>query len=110
MNLDAAMDTAPHKLLLLSESDNVLVALGPLAIGVHRVSDGSNVAVGTPVTLGHKIARQTIEAGEKVLKYGVCIGSASIRIKAGEHVHVHNMQSDYTPTHALKETQGGTDA
>ena len=41
------------------------------------------------------------------MKYGVSIGSARTDIAAGEHVHVHNMQSDYTPTYSLQETEGG---
>ena len=32
---------------------------------------------------------------EKVLKYGLPIGSATRDIAAGEHVHVQNMKSDY---------------
>lgn len=98
-----------HKLLRLSDTDNVLVALGPASAGPQLVSDGSVVDVKQSVTLGQKIAREAITQGEKVVKYGVPIGSASTDIAAGEHVHVHNMQSDYTPTHSLKETEGGAD-
>lgn len=103
-------ETAPRHLLLLSEADNVLIALGPTGAGPQTVSDGSVVEVRHAVTLGHKIARRAIPKGEKVLKYGVSIGSASVDIAEGEHVHVHNMQSDYTPTHSLKETAGGNNA
>lgn len=97
-----------HKLLLLSDTDNVLVALGPVAPGPQPASDGGIIDVVDDVTLGQKIARYAIIKGGKVVKYGVPIGSASMDIAAGEHVHVHNMQSDYTPTHSLKETEGGT--
>ena len=38
-----------------------------------------------------------------LLKYGVSIGSALRDIAAGEHVHLHNMQSDYLPTYTLEE-------
>jgi hypothetical protein len=38
-----------------------------------------------------------------VLKYGVSIGSATADISLGEHVHLHNIKSDYTPTYALTE-------
>ena len=100
-------NTPAHKLLLLCDTDNVLVALGPVAPGPQPVSDGGRIDVVEGVTLGQKIARRAITRGEKVMKYGVSIGSASTEIAAGEHVHVHNMQSDYTPTHSLKETEGG---
>ena len=44
-----------------------------------------------------------IAAGEKVLKYGAPIGSATRDIGQGEHVHLHNMRSDYLPTYTLDE-------
>ncbi|MEY8828668.1 UxaA family hydrolase [Sedimentitalea sp. XS_ASV28] len=99
-----------HKLLLLSDTDNVLVALGPVDAGPNPVSDGTFVDVKQPVTLGQKIARVAIARGEKIRKYGVPIGSASVDISPGDHVHVHNIQSDYTATHSLTETAGGTHA
>ena len=104
------MTLSGQKLLLLSDGDNVLIALGSVRTGRQPVSDGSTAEVLQPVTLGQKIARHAIGKGDKVLKYGVSIGSASTDIEAGEHVHIHNMQSDYTPTHSLKETAGGGDA
>ena len=42
------------------------------------------------------------------MKYGAPIGSATAAIAAGEHVHVHNMKSDYTPTYQLDAATGGT--
>ena len=56
--------------------------------------------------LGHKIALRDIEPGEKILKFGFPIGSATMAIAAGAHVHVHNMKSDYLPTYTLD--QGAT--
>lgn len=96
------------KLLLLCDEDNVLVAPGPVGVGVHPVSDGSVLSVQQAVSMGQKVARFAIVRGQKVLKYGVSIGSATADIAAGEHVHVHNIRSDYTATHFLKETGGGT--
>jgi hypothetical protein len=51
------------------------------------------------------VAARDIAAGEKIIKYGVPIGSATRDIGAGEHVHTHNVQSDYIPTY-LREDQG----
>lgn len=42
------------------------------------------------IPFGHKVARQEIEKGDSVIKYGVSIGKATTTIRAGEHVHVHN--------------------
>ncbi|MHA3979264.1 UxaA family hydrolase [Halovulum sp. GXIMD14794] len=94
-------------LLRLHATDNVLVATGPVAPGPAPVMEGGSLEVLTQVTLGHKLAARDIRAGEKIVKYGVPIGSATRDIAAGAHVHVHNMQSDYTPTHVLDATAGG---
>jgi len=50
------------------------------------------------VPLGHKVAARAIAAGEKIIKYGAPIGSATRAIASGEHVHTHNVKSDYIPT------------
>ena len=96
-----------NKLLLLSPDDNVLVALGATQPGENTLADGRKITVQTPVTLGHKIASTNIARGDKILKYGVSIGSATVDILAGQHVHVHNMKSDYTATYMLTETADG---
>jgi altronate dehydratase small subunit len=57
----------------------------------------------TSLGLGHKVACRRIAAGEKILKYGVPIGSATRDIEPGEHVHLHNMKSDYLPTYTLED-------
>ena len=43
---------------------------------------------------GHKYARRDIAEGENVVKYGMPIGHATRPIKAGEHVHVHNVKTN----------------
>lgn len=98
-----------HKLLLLGEADNVLIALAPVDSGWQKDSEGNRVQVADSITFGHKVARCSIRKGERIVKYGVSIGSATRDIVEGEHVHVHNMKSDYTPTYALEETAGGMD-
>lgn len=56
---------------------------------------------GKPIGIGHKIAARFIAAGEKIIKYGVPIGSATKDIERGMHVHLHNMKSDYIPTYTV---------
>lgn len=46
------------------------------------------------VKFGHKFAIKDISKGEHVLKYGESIGTATRDITIGEHVHVHNVESD----------------
>jgi altronate hydrolase len=43
---------------------------------------------------GHKYAVREIKNGENVIKYGMPIGHATCDIKAGEHVHVHNVATN----------------
>ena len=45
------------------------------------------------VPYGHKIAVRDIKKGEHIMKYGESIGGASVDIKKGEYVHVHNMEA-----------------
>lgn len=51
------------------------------------------VAVIGDVPYGHKIALCDIKKGERIMKYGECIGAASADIKKGEYVHVHNLEA-----------------
>ena len=64
---------------------------------------GATIVLTAPIPVGHKLAAQAIAAGQKILKYGAPIGSATAAIAVGDHVHVHNMRSDYTPTYTLDE-------
>ncbi len=45
------------------------------------------------IPLGHKIALKDVAEGDTVLKYGHDIGKAVAAVKAGDHVHVHNMKT-----------------
>lgn len=87
-------------LIRISRLDNVLVAVRPLEPGTLLEVDGATIPLEVRVGLGHKIASRDISAGEKIIKYGVPIGSATTAIRAGETVHLHNMKSDYLPTHS----------
>ncbi|HZJ15048.1 MAG TPA: UxaA family hydrolase [Chthoniobacteraceae bacterium] len=86
------------RLLRLHSADNVLTVLSPLAAGEHLIVSGAETTVTTAISLGHKLAARSIAAGEKVIKYGAPIGSATRDIARGEHVHTHNLKSDYLPT------------
>lgn len=91
------------RLLRLHSADNVLTVISTLEAGENiRVGDAT-VAVGVRVPIGHKVAARDIAAGERILKYGAPIGSATRAICAGEHVHTHNVKSDYIPTFARGE-------
>jgi altronate dehydratase len=82
-------------LIRLSEDDNVGVATSTLAPGDMLVGGALELVARDPIPFAHKVALRPIAAGEKVIKFGVPIGSATAAIEAGRHVHVHNIKSDY---------------
>jgi altronate hydrolase len=65
------------KTIQLNEQDNVVVAIAMDAIPA-----------------GHKMAICAIPKGASVIKYGFPIGRATVDIKVGEHVHIHNLSSE----------------
>lgn len=73
--------------LTVHPDDNVTTLLDS-RIDEHETQNGLRLAAGVP--FGHKVALRTIAAGEAIIKYGVVIGTATKRINAGDHVHVHN--------------------
>jgi (2R)-sulfolactate sulfo-lyase subunit alpha len=93
---DTAVKLPP--LLLLHPDDNIVVARRDIAAGERVEIDGESFAMPVAVELGHKLARRAIEADARVLKYGAPIGSMKVRVERGEHVHLHNLRSDYIPS------------
>lgn len=57
----------------------------------------NNQAIGATATeaipLGHKIALRDFAVGDTVTKYDCPIGKVVKPIKAGQHVHVHNLKT-----------------
>jgi len=92
------------RLLRLHPADNVLTAIATLEPGSSIRIDADTIPVHTKIPLGHKIAARSITRGERIIKYGAPIGSATADIPAGSHVHTHNLKSDYLPTY-LREDQ-----
>jgi len=79
--------------LLMHPNDNVLQAVAPLAAGHVVHVEGLPLALAAAIPSGHKVARRVIAAGDLIIKYGQPIGRAIADIAAGEHVHVHNVES-----------------
>ena len=97
------MTATDDRLIVLAETDTVAVARCAVGAGETLKISGVDVTLSQAVSMGHKLAREPMDIGDKVLKYGVSIGSATKDIRIGDHVHLHNMKSDYTPTYALTE-------
>lgn len=88
-----------RRLILLDESDNVLVVAATLRAHEIVQIESQSITLQRRIGVGHKLARRRIAAGATVLKYGAPIGSMTEAASAGDHVHVHNMKSDYIPTY-----------
>ena len=86
-----------EKALTLNEEDNVATAITSLEpgedvavpVGKERIV----VKIRDPIPFGHKFAINDIVDGGLVVKYGHDIGAATSEIRAGQHVHVHNVKT-----------------
>jgi len=94
------------KFVLLNSIDNVLVSCQTAKAGELVMIDEKYCEMTAPISVGHKIARKPIKKGQKIIKYGVSIGSAITNIAIGEHVHIHNMKSDYISSHTRQSVVG----
>ena len=93
-------------LLLLHPVDNILVARRDIAQGEFVEMDGETFSMPVAIELGHKLARRALAAHTRVLKYGAPIGSMKAAVGRGEHVHLHNLKSDYIPSTTREGTDG----
>jgi altronate dehydratase small subunit len=83
----------PIEAIILNREDNVATAVRHLKSGeVITVEKDTGVVLLQDIQAGHKFALRDIESGDEIIKYGEVIGQATARIKAGEHVHIHNVE------------------
>ena len=86
-------------ILLHEVDDDVGVATMDLAAGevVQAVTlEGepvTDVELVDDVPLAHKVAVRAMGAEQDVVEYGRAIGSSTIAIQTGAHVHTHNLHS-----------------
>jgi (2R)-sulfolactate sulfo-lyase subunit alpha len=79
--------------------DNVGVAVidikaGQEVEGRDLVSNKTLKAKATmDIPLGHKLALKDFKVGDNIMKYGCEVGRVVANIKAGEHVHIHNVKT-----------------
>jgi altronate dehydratase small subunit len=79
--------------LVISDRDNVATALEALEPGRTLEIRTVTLTIREPIQRGHKVALTRIAAGESVIKYGSSIGTATVEIEPGSHVHTHNVSS-----------------
>ncbi len=83
-----------QKLIRLNPSDNAAVALFDLKAGKEPLEDGTVIELTEDIPMGHKVALKDFKSGEDIIKYGFPIGHAVTDIKAGEHIHTHNLKTN----------------
>lgn len=82
--------------IVLNAADNVatLIDAGGAAATCTLQGEATHTLTLTADTpFGHKICIRDLASGADVLKYGQVIGRASRAIRAGEHVHTHNVEA-----------------
>ena len=94
-----ALESEQNHALLLAPEDNVVVVRSNLKAGEAVLIDGEAATLDRDAPVSFKLARIAISNGDKIIKYGAHIGSATVDITKGAVVHLHNMKSDYLPTY-----------
>ena len=82
------------KTIQITETDNVAVALHPVAKGETVKAGGYMIQAVQDIPQGHKIALKPIAKGENVIKYGFPIGHATQDAAPGTWMHTHNMATN----------------
>lgn len=77
--------------ILLRPDDYVAVLKKPVKAGEELTGPSVRVTAAQAIPAGHKIAVVDLAHDAPVRKYGQTIGFALGRIRAGEHVHTHNL-------------------
>ena len=84
------------EIIIMNEKDNVGIVKefqkkgGKIVINVGKSKNV--ILVEEDIPFGFKIALENIMQNDKIYKYGEAIGIASIDIKKGEMVHIHNAE------------------
>jgi altronate hydrolase len=84
--------------LKIHDTDHVATLLEDAAAGARVMVSGMPLAAHADIPKGHKIALADREPGDEVIKFGFAIGRARVPIRAGDHVHSHNLQTGLSGT------------
>ncbi|MCS7462384.1 UxaA family hydrolase [Paenibacillus doosanensis] len=82
--------------LVMDARDHVATAIKDLQQGQkvsYRKQDQVHeIVLVDAIPFGHKLAIEDIPQGTDIRKYGEVIGRTTADIKAGQHVHIHNVE------------------
>jgi hypothetical protein len=91
----------------LGEHDNVVVLTRAVEAGESFAGTAHETwTMSAHLDVGNKLAAAPIAAGERVVKLGMPIGTATQAVEPGAHVHSHNLRSDYIPTDGAQAANG----
>lgn len=83
--------------VVINSQDNVATVVDDFAAGtlIYFFLGGNEQSIPLleDIPLGHKFAICDIKPSDVIIKYAESIGVSTTLILAGQHVHVHNMQS-----------------
>lgn len=82
------------KLIKVNPTDNVAVALVNLSAGEVLSFENETITIESDVKMKHKIALQPLEAGDRIIMYGVLVGKASARIAKGGLLSTANVKHE----------------
>ena len=83
------------RVFVIDESDNVATNVADeIPKGTEVDVKGTTIETLDVIPYGHKMALREIPKGGTVLKYALSIGSATEDIHPGNHVHIHNVESN----------------
>nr|WP_315173090.1 altronate dehydratase family protein [uncultured Flavobacterium sp.] len=96
------------KLIKVNPTDNVAVALVNLSAGEVLSFENETITIETDVKMKHKIALQPLEAGDRIIMYGVLVGKASARIAKGGLLSTANVKHESDKVTGKTESIGWT--
>ena len=79
-----SLDNTATVVDLVEPSTDIILEINGRRVKVH---------VTERIPFGHKFAIYDISKGAQIVKYGEKIGIATQDIRAGQHVHIHNLES-----------------
>jgi len=86
--------------LIIHPDDNVANLIGPgkkgetVECAVEGQDQKSTFTLLDDIPSNHKVAPVDVTSGTPITKYGLNIGQASCDIQKGQHVHIHNIESN----------------
>jgi altronate hydrolase len=96
------------KLIKINATDNVAVALVNLTAGEIIAFENENITIESDVKMKHKIALQPLNAGDRIIMYGVLVGKASDKIEKGGLLSTENVKHESAKVTGKTETIGWT--